>query len=223
MKEKLLNAATVLVALVAVAAIGASLRNMLAGHGAAAAPSAFAAERVVRNGAELARAGQVMGDPAAPVKVVVFSDFQCTYCRRAARELKRIRDESGGRVAVVFRHYPVTAIHPHAAAAAAASECAAAQGRFEPFHDALFAEQPDVASEDWDRYAREAAVPDRAAFARCVQAGSYRARVQADIRAGERLELAGTPSFVVDGTLVSGADMEHVGRLVRAALQRAGG
>lgn len=222
MREKLLNAATVLIAVLALSAIGYSLRNVWSGQ-AAAAPGAFAQERAVPNGAELARSGQVMGDPAAPVKVVVFSDFQCTYCRRAARELIRIRDESGGKVAVVFRHYPADVIHPQAEAAAAASECAAAQGRFEPFHDALFADQPAVGSEDWGRFARAAAVPDMTAFTRCVTQGSYRSRVAADLRAGQELGLAGTPSFVVDGTLVMGADMEHVGRLVRAAVRRAGG
>jgi len=224
MKEKLLNLATVLLALVAVGAIAASLARMWSGGGTAAAvpAAALVADRPVANERELAATGQVMGDPAAPVRVVVFSDFECTYCRRAARDLARIRGEMGGRVAVVFRHFPVGTVHAHARAAAEAAECAGAQGRFEAYHDALFAEQPTVASEDWGHFARIAAVPDTAAFARCVAAHAHRPRVLADIRAGADLGVVGTPSFVVGGTLITGADMARVERAVRDAAAKSG-
>jgi len=73
--------------------------------------------------------------------IVEYGDYECPYSRLAYRAVQRLQQESGDRIRFAFRHYPLTAIHPHATAAAAAAEAAAAQGRFWEMHDELFHRQ----------------------------------------------------------------------------------
>lgn len=196
MKEKLLNALTLMIAAGLVAVLGMSVLNF-AGLAPAAGSTAVADWRPVAAG------GTLLGADA-PVRVVVFSDFQCRYCARAAGELRALRDASGGRIALTFRHLPLDAIHPHARAAALASECAAEQGRFEAFHDQLFAHQQEIGVRSWADLARAAGVPDLPAYDRCVAEERHRGRVAADVELAEKLGLTGTPAFMVNGRLVSG-------------------
>ena len=87
------------------------------------------------------------GDPSAPVVIVEFSDFECPYCKRWYDEaLPSIRARVGTDVAIAFLHFPLTGIHPNAAAAHAAAECAGTQGAFKEMHDLLFERQ-----DEWSR------------------------------------------------------------------------
>lgn len=197
MKDKLLNALTVVVAAGLVAIIGMSVVNF-----AGAAPAAQ--PEVVAGWQPIAAGGTLMGSDA-PVRVVVFSDFQCRYCARAATEMREMRDGSGGRIAMTFRHLPLEAIHPHAVAAALASECAAEQGRFEAFHDYLFAHQQDIGARPWAELARAAGVPDGTAFGQCVAEQRHRGRVAADMQLAQELGVVGTPTYMVNGKLLAGS------------------
>ena len=78
----------------------------------------------------------VRGGPTGPV-IVVYGDYQCPYSRVAFRELERVERRCEGAVRVAFRHFPLTDIHPHALAAAAAAEAAALQGQFWAMHALL--------------------------------------------------------------------------------------
>jgi len=147
--------------------------------------------------------GHRLGAAGAPVKVVVFSDFQCPACRLLADELKTLRAEHPAQLTVIYRHAPL-AIHPAAFSAAVASECAASQGRFEAFNDALFADQTSVGSIPWSRFAERAGVPDLAAFDRCVSAGRSSGSVARDTLAAHELGVVATPTFLVNGTLIRG-------------------
>ncbi|HEX8392660.1 MAG TPA: thioredoxin domain-containing protein [Longimicrobium sp.] len=170
---------------------------------ARAAEPPSVARRLV--GAErLADTGRVMGRATAPVRVVEFSDFQCPFCAQMQAALRNVRARHPDRVAVVYRHFPLDAIHPHARTAAMAAECAGEQGRFEAYHDALFAGQEAIGTRGWDRFAAEAAVPDTAAFGACLRAQRPAAAVDRDARAAAALKLNVTPSLIINGELRPG-------------------
>lgn len=209
------NLATGLLVACAVAVTAAVLRREFL----AAAPAPAAAEpRRIDDWKPLAREGARMGSAEAPVTIVEFSDFQCPFCRTVQAPLAAVRARHGDRVAIVFRHLPLDAIHPHARAAANAAECAGEQGRFEAYHDRLFAAQDSIGTTPWERFAADAAVPDLAAFESCVAEDRYAARVERDARLGAELGLEATPTLIVNGTVYSGAPSEaELERLVAAA------
>ncbi len=89
----------------------------------------------------------IEGDPDAPVVIVEFSDFQCPFCQRWYYDsLPAIRTLVGDDVALAFSHFPLTQIHPNAAGAHVAAECAGAQDRFWEMHDLLYEKQEEWAS-----------------------------------------------------------------------------
>ncbi len=152
------------------------------------------------------------GPADAPITIVEFSDFQCPACRMASPDLRHlIRSRSD--VRLVFRHFPLDAacndalthsLHPDACLAAVASECAGAQGRFWEYHDLLFANQQVLDRDSLFRYARELRL-DVATFRRCLDDPATRAIVAADIAAGQRVEVASTPTLFINGRHVQGA------------------
>lgn len=83
----------------------------------------------------------VRGDRNAKVTIVEFSDFQCPFCKQAVSTLDQVLEEYKGKVRLVYKHYPITSIHPNAQIAAEASECAREQNKFWEYHDLLFAQQ----------------------------------------------------------------------------------
>lgn len=147
--------------------------------------------------------GQRMGPQDALVRIVLFSDFQCPACRVLTEHLRTIRAESED-VEVVYRHAPLKK-HPEAIPAARASGCAAAQGRFEAYHDALFAAQDSIGTTRWDAFARRAGVPDLPAFARCMSSSAPDAALARDTLAARRLEVTGTPTYLVNDRRFVGA------------------
>src|SRR6266852_7715349 len=86
--------------------------------------------------------------PAADRLILEYGDYECPYSRQAFRAIELVEAELGGGVRFAFRHFPLTGIHPHALAAAAAAEAAALQGRFWDMHGLLFRRQK--ALEDGD-------------------------------------------------------------------------
>lgn len=159
----------------------------------------------VENWQSFAATGSALGASQAPVRIVEFSDFQCPYCAQVAPKLRQLQARYPGKVAVVYRHFPLESIHPHAFAAAVAAECAGEQGRFEPYHDALFASQDSIGKRPWSAYARQAGVPDAAAFETCVREQRFADRVRKDIEDGARAGIGGTPSYIFNGRMMSGS------------------
>lgn len=156
-----------------------------------------------------AASGHRMGPENAAVTIVVFSDFQCPACRVLAESLAEIRRRHPGRVAIVYRHFPLP-IHPAAKAAAHASDCASEQGRFEAFHDALFMEQDRIGLGDWSHFARVAHVPELAAFERCVSRVGTSATLERDAADGRALDVRATPTLLINGRRLTGAPRLHV-------------
>lgn len=176
------------------------------------------APRHVDNWRELASAGHRMGSAAAPVTIVEFSDFQCPFCAKAEPALEELRRRHPDRVAVLYRHFPLSQIHDYARPAALAAECAGAQGRFEPYHLSLFAEQAELGKRSWADFARGAGVRDIGEFQRCVDEKRFADVVDRDQKLGEKTGLRGTPTIIVNGTLHPGAlTVEQLEKLVDAA------
>ena len=173
-----------------------------------AAPATAQADtrpRPVDNWEQLTAAGRRMGPADAPVQIVEFSDFQCPFCATFAATLKKARARYPDRISVLYRHYPIQQIHPHARTAGLAAECAGEQGRFEAYHDALFAAQDSIGTRAWERFAAEAAIPDLDAFTRCVREERLLANVDRDAALAEESGIRLTPTIVVNGTLIPGA------------------
>lgn len=158
----------------------------------------------VREWRAYAAEGHRMGPNGAPVTLVEFSDFQCPACRKLASSLQSIRAKYPEEVLLVYRHFPLSS-HAFAVPAARASECAAVQGRFEQFHDALFAKQDSIGILPWSRFARVAEVEDLNAFERCVREVGPVPALHQDTLAGNRIGITGTPTLLLNGRRLIGA------------------
>ncbi len=140
----------------------------------------------------------IIGPPSAPVTLVEYGDYECPYCGQAHPVVKEIAREMGGELCFVFRHFPLTRVHPHAERAAEAAEAAGAQGRFWQMHDLLFENQDALEDADLLSYARMLGL-DLARFALELDNGVYTARVRADFLSGVRSGVNGTPTFFING------------------------
>jgi protein-disulfide isomerase len=152
----------------------------------------------------LVRQGHSVGAGTAREAVVEFADFQCAYCRDAARVIAAFRERHADSIRIVFHHLPLTSVHPLARAAALAAECAAEQGRFAQFHDALFTSQSAIGRMPWDGFAKTAGIRNIGAFRRCVSERRYESVVAGDERAANEMGIEATPTFIVSGRLVEG-------------------
>ena len=150
----------------------------------------------------------IRGNPNAPVTIIEFSDFECPFCSRFHPTLKRVLAEYGDQVRWVYRHFPLSQIHPQATAAAEASECIAEQAGndgFWQFGDALFENQSRLGSVLYRELAQEVGGVNISQFDTCVSQRKYKDKVQADYDLGTRVGITGTPGGFVNGTPVRGA------------------
>lgn len=163
-------------------------------------------EREVDNWAELVSGTNRLGPADASVVIVEFADFECPVCRYYNRGvLRAIRERFPRDVAIIYRHWPLS-YHDNAYAAAAASECAAAQGKFEAFHDTLFEQQDALGRKSFDTFAAESGVPDLEAFKGCVAHGGKVPAIEDDIAMALGLGAPGTPTFVINGVVRNNVD-----------------
>jgi protein-disulfide isomerase len=126
--------------------------------------------------------------------------------------------EYDGRVRLVFKDMPLPS-HDLARPAHEASRCAAEAGKFWPYHDRLFAEQPAFERDDLVRYAVELGL-DRAGFVRCLDDRRFTAAVEADLTQARALGINGTPTFVINGrTLVGAHPIETFRSVIDEALK----
>ena len=146
----------------------------------------------------------VRGDPEAPLRLVMFGDFQCPFCLGAQSVLRRVRERLEGRLLLCFRHMPIPERHPLAPMAAEASEAAAARGLFWECHDALYAAQPRLSPETVLDVLADLGL-DRDEAAAEIEAGAHRERIERDLASAERSGAVGTPTFYVNGVRHVGA------------------
>ncbi len=135
------------------------------------------------------------------LELVMYGDFECPYCAAAQGILRRVSDRLGDRLRFVFRHFPLTGVHPHAMHAAEASEAVA---DFWAMHDALYAARGRL--EDADLVAHAAGLGlDGDAVTAALADGRHRDRVERDLASGRAAGITGTPGFLANGKLVTGA------------------
>jgi len=145
----------------------------------------------------------ILGNPAAPVLIVEYSDFDCEYCKSFHETLHQVIANAGvhGKVAWVFRQFPLTELHPNALSHARAAECAAEVGgndAFWKFADLLFNNQP-VNPTRYGELARSAGILGDTAFASCYSTASttLTARIMADRQNALDIGAQGTPYSLI--------------------------
>jgi len=157
-------------------------------------------------------ASRTKGSSSAPVTVYEMSDFQCPYCRRQALETfpeLELRYIATGKARWIFINFPLSQIHPNAAAAAEFAMCAAKDGRFWPIHDLIFKYQSRWAPlkeagpflltlADSVGWSRDSVLP-------CLEKGEMRAVIAADANGAARSGARSTPTFYIEGGLLEGA------------------
>jgi protein-disulfide isomerase len=145
----------------------------------------------------------VRGPAGAPV-ILEYGDYECPYSRKAFRAIGRVERQFAGGVRFAFRHFPLTDIHPHALAAAAAAEAASLQDRFWPMHELLFHRQQALEADDLRHYASELAL-DVARFEDDRSSRHALDRVGRDAASGTASgEVLGTPTLFIRGRLHRG-------------------
>jgi protein-disulfide isomerase len=150
-----------------------------------------------------------IGSKDAPVKLVLFSDFQCPYCRDFSVTLKEIVKNYEDKVQLVFRQFPLTSIHADAQRAAEASLCAREQERFWEMHDILFENQSNLTEENILTQIKRLEI-DTEKFRECLASGRYKLEVREGIRAGSAAGADSTPTLFINGIYLNGGQPYEV-------------
>ncbi|WP_431218804.1 Na+/H+ antiporter NhaA [Leifsonia xyli] len=162
----------------------------------------------------------IRGADDPQVTLVEYGDFECGYCKQAAPTARELLQRHPD-VAFIWRHLPLTDVHPNALRAAEAAEAAAAQGAFWPMHDMLLENQDRLSVRDLERYAEEIGI-DAVRFAEDLRTHAFADRVRADIESADRSGAAGTPTYFINGQRHEGpVDIDSLSRAITVA--RAGG
>lgn len=148
----------------------------------------------------------IKGPKNAKVTLIEYSDFECPFCLRHEDTIKQILAKYPNDVRLVYRHYPLTSIHPEAQKAAEASECAGVQGKFWEMHEKIFAANNTGTFnvQEWKKAAKDLGL-DSAKFDKCLDGGEMAARVAQDQSEGTDAGVGGTPATFVNGKMVEGA------------------
>jgi Na+/H+ antiporter NhaA len=162
----------------------------------------------------------IRGPDRAPVTVVEYGDFECPYCGLAEPAVRELLRDFGD-VRYVWRHLPLTDVHPHAQLAAEATEAAAKQGAFWEMHDLLMAHQGALTTRDLIGYASQLGL-DTEKFTAHLRKHAGAARVAEDVDSADLSGVSGTPTFFVNGMRHYGAyDIESLSKAVKLAIARA--
>jgi protein-disulfide isomerase len=148
------------------------------------------------------------GAASAPVTVVEFSDFQCPFCAKATLPLQQLLEANQGKVRFVFKNFPLD-IHPDSRLAHMAALAAGEQGKFWEMHDLIYARQHALKRGDLLSFAEQLHL-DAAVFQNDLDSPQLEARIEADKSEGERLGVVATPTFIVNGEVISGFSSQQL-------------
>jgi len=159
------------------------------------------------------------GPCQAPVTLVEYGDFECPYCGRAEPVVRELLAGYGD-LRYVWRHLPLTDVHPHAQLAAEATEAAASQGKFWQMHDQLLGHQDALTGNDLIRHAGQLGL-DTERFIRDLRGQTGQAKIAADVDSADLSGVSGTPTFFINGKRHHGAyDISTLSQAVRSARAR---
>lgn len=158
----------------------------------------------VDNWQELELKGWQTGPQAAPVQIIEFFDYECPYCKSVQPAVQAVKQKFGNDISIVYTHFPLSG-HRYAFDAATASECAGKQGKFQNFHELLFAHQEVLGTFSFDSLAVEAGVKDKSAFKNCLEINETAPIVQSGMDLAKELQINSIPTFIINGKQISGA------------------
>ncbi len=161
-----------------------------------------------------------LGPARAPVTIVEFADYQCPYCHRAQATIDQVMRQYADRVQLVHRDFPLDG-HGQALPAARAAHCAGEQGKFWDYHRSLMTVPGDLSHPDL--LARAAGFKlEAGSFTACLASNRYDALIRDSVEAGNRMGVTGTPTYFVNGRMLTGArPLEDFQRIIDAELGRA--
>jgi 2-hydroxychromene-2-carboxylate isomerase len=139
------------------------------------------------------------GNPAAPVTIVEFVDYECPHCKKVQSVLRQILDEYRDEVRVYFKHYPLGG-HTNARAAAEAGVAAHRQGKFWPYNEKLWANADSLTPAAMEQFAKDVGL-DVSRWRADFESGEVKARVDKDRGDGQALGLSATPTIYINGRL----------------------
>ena len=143
------------------------------------------------------------GDKDAPVTIIEYSDFQCPFCRRVQPTLAELASEYEKEIRWGFKDMPLSDIHPEALRAAQAARCANDQGKFWEFRAKLFGQEL-FTDGMYTEVAKELKIKDQALL-ECMDSGKHESAVMADFNEARSFGIEGTPAFLINGILFTGA------------------
>ena len=144
----------------------------------------------------------VMGASDRKIVMVGFSDFQCPFCATANKSVKQFMAKHKDKVTLVYKHFPLTQIHPEALPAARAAWAANKQGKFWEYQDALFANQAKLSETFYLETATGLKLDINKFNADRKIADNF---IVEDFKLGRKLGIDGTPTFIINGEVVTGA------------------
>jgi Na+/H+ antiporter NhaA len=160
---------------------------------------------------------RIRGDERAPVTLVEYADFECPFCGRAEPAIRELLSDCGADLRYVFRHLPLSDVHPWAQVAAEAAEAAGAQGRFWEMHDLLFEHQDELFPPALRRYAQQLGL-DVERFGEELRQRTHAPRVSEDVASADASGVSGTPTFFINGLRHHGVyDFDTLVAAVRGA------
>jgi protein-disulfide isomerase len=169
--------------------------------------------------ADISGDDHVLGNRDAEVIVIQYGDYQCPYTARAHDVLTGLRDQLGDRLCLVYRHLPLSHLHPAAELAAEAAEGAAAQGKFWEMHAAIFENQAQLSVATLTLLADDLDL-DGERLSDDLAERRHRARVQADARQAAQLGAHQTPTFFINGERHNGdSDQASLEAAIANAMQ----
>jgi protein-disulfide isomerase/uncharacterized membrane protein len=169
------------------------------------------------------------GSPDAKVKIVEFVDFQCPACANASKAMRKIADEFGDKVLIVFKNFPLdsscntsvqTKMHVHACTAAKLARCAGANGKFWPMQNQLFDNQSNINETSMTAWAKEFGGLNDTQIKECLASKDVAAKIQDDARQASEAGLQGTPTIFINGKKFNGgADVDQLRAVIQALLE----
>jgi protein-disulfide isomerase len=149
----------------------------------------------------------IKGEEDAPVTLFEFSDYQCPFCGRYFTQTYPQIEENyvkTGKVKIVFKDFPLDSIHPEATPAALAARCAGDQGKYWEMHDILFTNQATLSNSAYKQWAVQLDL-DAEEFNTCLDTRKHLSAVRSNLAEGQQAGIQGTPGFIINGQLISGA------------------
>ncbi|PIT86136.1 MAG: hypothetical protein COU33_04830 [Candidatus Magasanikbacteria bacterium CG10_big_fil_rev_8_21_14_0_10_43_6] len=143
------------------------------------------------------------GNPDATVTIVAFIDFECPFCQRAYPTFERIKETYSPATQIIFKHFPIESIHPHARKASLAAQCAHEQGKFWEYYNLVFTEKK-LDEESLFSYALKLRLNTRQ-FNTCVDTEKYAAAIDQDFQDGLTVGVRGTPTYIINQQKLEGS------------------